>query len=176
MEYFLDEVTSKDILLENMRKMNSFGDRLTGTKGHNEFCRWLEEQLHDMGQETFSNEYEFEKWEAKRCALNVGGEDIHVSSAFHYSGLTGEEGVAGELRLTGNSPLSFSLARGKIAVVRIKNLRRISSAIAFNKRASSPEDIEIEKSYRGPVSTSFVKTLLTFPFLKTSKAKGVVCI
>ena len=113
MEYFLDEVTSKDILLENMRKMNSFGDRLTGTKGHNEFCRWLEEQLHDMGQETFSNEYEFEKWEAKRCGLNVGGEDIHVSSAFHYSGLTGEEGVAGELRLTGNSPLSFSLARGK---------------------------------------------------------------
>ena len=176
MEYFLDEVTSKDILLENMRKMNSFGDRLTGTKGHNEFCRWLEEQLHDMGQETFSNEYEFEKWEAKRCGLNVGGEDIHVSSAFHYSGLTGEEGVEGELRLTGNSPLSFSLARGKIAVVRIKNLRRISSAIAFNKRASSPEDMEIEKSYRGPVSTSFVKTLLTFPFLKTSKVKGVVCI
>lgn len=26
------------------------------------------------------------------------------------------------------------------------------------------------------MSTSFVKTLLTFPFLKTSKVKGVVCI
>ena len=60
MEYFLNEVTSKERVLENMKKMNAFGDRLTGTAGHNAFCLWLEEQLHDMGQQTFSDEYEFE--------------------------------------------------------------------------------------------------------------------
>ena len=176
MEYFLNEVTSKERVLENMKKMNSFGDRLTGTAGHNAFCLWLEEQLHDMGQQTFSDEYEFEKWEAGRCALNIDGEDIPVSSAFHYSGITGEEGVTAQLKLTANFPLSFAAARGKIAVVRIKNLKHISSRIAFNKRASLPEGMEIEKSYRGPVSTSFVKTLLTFPILKTSGVKGVICI
>ena len=89
MEYFLNEVTSKERVLENMKKMNAFGDRLTGTAGHNAFCLWLEEQLHDMGQQTFSDEYEFEKWEAGRYALNIDGEDIPVSSAFHYSGITG---------------------------------------------------------------------------------------
>ncbi len=176
MEYFLDEVTSRERVLENMDAMNAFGNRLTGTKGHNAFCLWLQEQLRAMGLEVKSKTYDFEKWEAKRCALDIEGESIPVSSPFHYSGLTGEEGVTAQLRLTGNSPLSFAAARGKIAVVRIKNLEHISSRIAFNKRASLPQGLEVEKSYRGPVSTAFVKTLLTFPALKTSGVKGVICV
>lgn len=57
-----------------------------------------------------------------------------------------------------------------------QNLSKISSKIAFNKRASVPENLEIEKSYRGPVSTSFVKTLLSFWAAKLSGMKGMICI
>lgn len=178
MQRFLDEVTSKERVLENMNRMNSFGggDRLTGTRGQREYCAWLKDEIRKMGFEVTSKEYTFDRWEAKDWSLSIDGEAVHVSSPFHYSGLTGEEGVTGRLCKVMNNPADFLRARGKIGVCRIKNLSLISSRIAFNKRASSPAELEVEKSYRGPVSTSFVKTLLTFPFLKHSGMKGMICI
>src|SRR5699024_6626857 len=101
---------------------------------------------------------------------------IKISSVFPYSGLTPDEGVTGRLVKVKNSAVGFKKARGKIGVVEIKNLRRISSKVAFDKRRSYPENLEIEKSYRGPVSTAFVKTLLTFGSLKHSGAKAIICI
>lgn len=176
MEFFLDEVTSRQEVLRNMERMNACGDRLTGTDGHNAFCDMLESEIRGMGLKVFSKEYCFRRWEAQDFSLSVEGEEIPVSSPFHYSGLTPGDGVTARLKLVGDHPLGFLRARGKIAVIRIKNLKHISSRIAFNKRASLPRELEIEKSYRGPVSTAFVKTLLTFPLLKSSGVKGAVCV
>ena len=83
----------------------------------------------------------------EELTLTVDGEEIGVSSPFHYSGLTPEEGVTARLCAVYNNPLDFQRARGKIAVCRIKNLSAISSRVAFNKRASVPADMELEKSY-----------------------------
>lgn len=178
MRFFLDEVTSKERVLENMLKMNSFGggDRLTGTVGQRQFCAWLKDEIRAMGIDVVSKDYVFERWEAKDCSLTVDGEEIGISSPFHYSGLTPEEGVTAPLCAVSDNPLDFQRARGKIAVCRIKNLSAISSRVAFNKRASVPADMEIEKSYRGPVSTAFVKTLPTFWALKSAGVKGMVCV
>ena len=178
MRFFLDEVTSKERVLENMLKMNSFGggDRLTGTVGQRQFCAWLKDEIRAMGIDVVSKDYVFERWGAKDCSLTVDGEVMGVSSPFHYSGLTPEEGVTAPLCAVSDNPLDFQRARGKIAVCRIKNLSAISSRVAFNKRASVPADMEIEKSYRGPVSTAFVKTLPTFWALKSAGVKGMVCV
>ncbi len=176
MQLFLNEVTSAERVMQNMNKMNSFGDRLTGTRGQWEFCEWLKSEIKAMGIPVTTKVYRFDRWSAKEWSLTVDGENIEVSSPFHYSGLTGEEGVSGRLVKVCNNPLDFQRARGKIAVCRIKNLSAISSRVAFNKRRSIPADLEVEKSYRGPVSTSFVKTLLTFWSLKLAGVKGMVCI
>lgn len=161
---------------EDMNTMNAFGVRLTGSDAQNEFCEWIKAQIIDMGLDVHVTPYTFKRWQAKDCSLTVDGKDVHVSSPFPYSGLTGENGVGGKLVVVGNHPLGFQRARGKIAVCRIKNLSKISSKIAFDKRKSVPGDLEIEKSYRGPVSTSFVKTLLTFWAAQLSGMKGMICI
>ena len=99
MRFFLDEVTSKERVLENMLKMNSFGggDRLTGTVGQRQFCAWLKDEIRAMGIDVVSKDYVFERWEAKDCSLTVDGEEIGVASPFHYSGLAPEEGVTAPL-------------------------------------------------------------------------------
>lgn len=161
---------------EDMNTMNAFGIRLTGSDAQNEFCEWIKAQIANMGLQSVVTPYTFKRWEAKNCSLVVDGKPVHVSSPFPYSGLTSEKGVSGKLVVVGNHPLGFQRARGKIAVCRIKNLSKISSKIAFDKRKSLPSDLEIEKSYRGPVSTSFVKTLLTFWAAQLSGMKGMICI
>lgn len=176
MTIFLNDLPSKESVMENMQKMNSFGSRLTGTKGQNAYTAWLKDEIAKMGYDVVSKQYTFKKWEATDWSLTVDGQNIDVSSPFPYSGLTNEKGVTGKLVTVFNNPLDFQRARGKIAVCRIKNLSKISSKIAFNKRASVPENLEIEKSYRGPVSTSFVKTLLSFWAAKLSGMKGMICI
>lgn len=163
-------------LYAEVQKMNSFGSRLTGTQGQRAFIGWIKEQIVNEGLEVHSTPYTFDKWEPERWSLVVDGTEIHVSSPFPYSGLTGEEGVTGKLVKVHNNPVSYLEAAGNIGVVEIKNLSKISSKIAFDKRASFPADLEIEKSYRGPVSTSFVNTLLTFWGLKPSGMKALVCI
>lgn len=180
MKLFLDEVTSKEQVLADMNTMNAFGggDRLTGTRGQRDYCAWLRREIEAMGIPVERKEYTFDRWGAKEWSLTVDGSPVHVSSPFHYSGLTGGggEGVTAKLCAVCNNPLDFQRARGKIAVCHIKNLSLISSKVAFNKRNSLPRDLEVEKSYRGPVSTSFVKTLLTFPFLKAAGMKGMICV
>ena len=163
-------------IAQDMDTMNAFGVRLTGTDAQNEFCKWIKAQIKEMGYEIHTTPYEFERWTCDKCALSVDGKDVHFSSPFPYSGLTSKDGVTAKLVEVGNHPLGFARARGKIAVCHIKNLSKISSKIAFDKRKSYPADLEIEKSYRGPVSTSFVKTLLTFWAAQLSGMKGMICI
>ena len=46
---------SKEEMLEGMHKMNSFGTRLTGSKGHNDFINWLKNEIADMNITIFSD-------------------------------------------------------------------------------------------------------------------------
>ena len=97
MTIFLNDLPSKESVMENMQKMNSFGSRLTGTKGQNAYTAWLKDEIAKMGYDVVDKQYTFKKWEATDWSLTVDGQNIDVSSPFPYSGLTDEKGVTGKL-------------------------------------------------------------------------------
>jgi len=171
-----EDLVSKEVVLKDQETMNSFGLRVTGTKGQHDYCSWLKDQIKALGIEVASKEYKFDRWESDKVSLVVDGKPMHVSSPFPYSGLTDEKGVTGKLVKVHNTPLGFQMARGKIAVLRIKDLAGITSKIAFNMRNCYPQGTTIDPFYKGPVATSFMKTLLTFWAAKLSGMKAMICI
>ncbi len=168
-------LTTKNAMLEGIEKMNACGVRNTGNAAHKEFVSYIKAEIEKLGLQATPTEYTFERWEAQESSITIDGENIAVSSPFPYSGVTGEDGITGELIEIKNNFLGHCKAKGKIGVVHIKNLSRISSKIAFDKRNSIPADLAVEPSYRGPVSTCFVKTIL-YRFLKASGIKGLICV
>lgn len=159
---------------ESMRKeieiMNGFGSRATGSKGHQEFIAWLKQQLEDMGLPIYSDTYPFERWEEKRSALKVNQEDIPVSSAYPYSGETDENGITGELIHIKNR--DYSKAKGKIAVVEIKMVKKLPIGLIMNKRKAFPGGTRIASGDGDLVLTSVLRN----PDLKKAKEKGVKAV
>jgi len=176
MSIFKEDLVSKETCLNDLQTMNSFGIRITGTKAQADYCGWLKDQIKSLGLDVFNKEYKFDRWEEKDVALTVDGKPMHVTYAFPYSGLTGEEGVTGKLVKVHNTPVGFSFARGNIGVLRIKDLGGITTKIAFNMRNCYPQGTTIDPYYKGPVATSFMKTLLTFWAAKFSGMKAMICI
>ncbi|MEK5031629.1 hypothetical protein MKY96_09300 [Paenibacillus sp. FSL R7-0302] len=127
-----DQLDSPALMLENIKKMNSFGSRTTGSEGHNRFIAWLQQQVTDMGLTVYRDKYTFDRWEEKNSSVIIDNEEIHVSSAFPYSGETDSNGVTGELVYT--KPGKYEEAKGNIAVVEIKNLKNFPMALVMNIR------------------------------------------
>lgn len=165
-------------MLEGMHKMNSFGTRLTGSRGHKDFINWLKDEICKMDIPVFSDPFYFRRWEEKRSSIEIidGGERINVpvSSAYPYSGETSPEGITEELVYV-KSPADIPKTKGKIAVFDIANINFLPSEIAFDKRTSYPEDVVLEKKYEGPVITSFVQCFYGM-LSKLTKAKAVILI
>ena len=169
---------SKEELLEGMNKMNSFGTRLTGSRGHNGFIGWLKEEIAEMGIPIYSDPFYFRRWEEKRSSIEIidGDEKINVpvSSAYPYSGETSADGITEELVYV-KSVKDIPKTTGKIAVFSVANINFLPSEIAFDKRSSYPGDVVLEKKYEGPVITSFVQCFYGI-VSKLSKAKAVILI
>ncbi len=180
MQIDMNGITSPELLQKEVEKMNSFGVRLTGTKAQRNFIKYLKDQIHSMGIETFSDPSRFMRWEETNKRLVIKDLDseteIPVSSAFPYSGRTPAEGVTAELTLVKEKHVGYLNTSGKIAVVEVDELDFLPSEIAFNERDRSiPEGLHLPSHYNGPVATAFVN----FPFLKMAKlagAKAVICI
>lgn len=174
----MDFVISKEEMLEGMNKMNSFGTRLTGSKGHTDFINWLKSEIAKMDISVFSDPFYFRRWEEKRSLINLidGDEKIRipVSSAYPYSGETTADGITEELVLV-ESVRDIPKTKGKIAVFNVSNINFLPSEIAFDKRTSYPEDVVLEKKYEGPVITSFVQCFYGI-LSKLTKAKAVILI
>ena len=60
---------SKEEMLEGMNIMNSFGTRLTGSKGHMDFINWLKEEITEMDIPIFSDPFYFRRWEEKCSSI-----------------------------------------------------------------------------------------------------------
>ena len=169
---------SKERMLEGMHTMNSFGTRLTGSKGHNDFIRWLKNEIAEMNIPTFSDPFYFTRWEEKNSSIEIidGAEKINipVSSAYPYSGQTSANGITEELVYV-ESIKDAPKTAGKIAVFNISNINFLPSEIAFDKRSSYPEDVVLEKKYEGPVITSFVQCFYGI-ISKLTRAKAVILI
>ena len=169
---------SKENLLEGMNIMNSFGTRLTGSKGHNDFINWLKQEISKNNIQIYSDPFRFRRWEEKSSSIEIieGKERINipVSSAYPYSGETDVEGITEELVYV-TSVKDIPRTKGKIAVFNVNNINFLPSEIAFDKRSSYPEDVVLEKKYEGPVITSFVQCFYGV-ISKLSKAKAVILI
>lgn len=171
--------SSPQQMLEGVRKMDSFGPRLTGSKAHADFIGWLKSEIQKDGFEIFSDPFYFDRWEEKHSSIAVLGENgektnIPVSSAYPYSGKTDEEGITEQLvyvKGLGDIPA----AKGKIAVFDVSNINFIPSEVAFDKRTSYPEDVTLEKKYEGPVITSFVHCFYGI-ISKLAAAKAVILV
>lgn len=171
-------VISKEEMLEEMHKMNSFGTRLTGSKGHSNFINYIKNEITEMGLPIFSDPFYFRRWEEKRSSIEIidGDEKIKipVSSAYPYSGETDADGITEELVYV-DSVKDIPEIKGKIAVFDIANINFLPSEIAFDKRTSYPEDVVLEKKYEGPVITSFVQCFYGI-VSKLAKAKAVILV
>ena len=169
---------SRETMLEGINTMNSFGTRLTGSKGHNDFIKWLKDEIAKMDISVYSDPFYFRRWEEKHSSIDIidGDERINipVSSAYPYSGETTADGITEDLVYV-KSIADISKTKGKIAVFNVNNINFLPGEIAFDKRTSCPEDVVLEKKYEGPVITSFVQCFYGI-VSKLSKAKAVILI
>ena len=165
-------------MLEGIETMNSFGTRLTGSKGHTDFINYLKSQISDMGIQIFSDPFYFKRWEERSSSIGIiEGEDvidIPVSSAYPYSGETSADGIIRELVYV-KELSDIKNISGKIVVFEIGNVNFLPSEIAFNKRSSYPENVVLPSKYEGPVITSFVQCFYG-ALSKLSKAKAVILV
>lgn len=92
---------SKNGLLDGMHIMNSLGIRLTGSKAHNDFISYLQDEIKKMGVKIYSDPFYFKRWEEKKSKIEILEDDkkinIPISSAYPYSGETDENGITEEL-------------------------------------------------------------------------------
>ncbi|MBP3329370.1 MAG: hypothetical protein J6L89_00910 [Clostridia bacterium] len=169
---------SKDEMLKGINKMNSFGTRLTGSKGHTNFINWLKDEITNMNIPVYSDPFYFRRWEEKSSSIEIidekGRINIPISSAYPYSGETSAEGITEELVYVKNIS-DIPKVKNKIAVFNIANVNFLPSEIAFDKRSSYPENVVLEKKYEGPVITSFVQCFYGI-ISKLTKAKAVILI
>ncbi len=169
---------SKEKMLEGIHKMNSFGTRLTGSKGHAEFINYIKSEIAEMDIPIYTDKFRFERWEEKRSSIDIIDSDevvnIPVASAYPYSGQTTANGITEELVFV-NKITDVPKTKGKIAVFNINNINFLPSEIAFDKRTSFPADVALEKKYEGPVATAFIQCFYGI-VSKLTKAKAVILI
>lgn len=170
---------SKENLLYGIQQMNSFGMRLTGSRGQQKFTDYLKNEIHKMGFSTYSDLYSFNYWEEKHSSIKIlndsEDEELEVTSAWPYSGETEEVGITAEIVEIFGKHINYLPAKGKIALVKVKDLEKVPTGFAFNQRNSYPKGLSLPKNYKGPVADSFVK----IPLISVAKAMGVkavICI
>ena len=153
----------KEHLAQGMETLISIGPKLTGSPGQRAFCDLIKAQIRKLGLEVLIDPFYFRRWEEKERGLWIetgDGEmkEIHTSSAHPYSGSTPEEGVTAKLIYL-NHLDKIVRAEGKIVVIKVEDLGKIPSEVAFNKRSAYPEDTMMPAFYNGPVATAMVKCL-----------------
>ncbi|WFR60965.1 hypothetical protein P9222_20860 [Paenibacillus amylolyticus] len=165
-----DQLDSTTTMLENIQKMNSFGSRTTGSEGHNQFIAWLQQQVTDMGFTVYRDKYTFDRWEEKKSSVIIDNEEIHVSSAFPYSGETDPNGVTGEFVYT--KPGEYEEAKDKIAVVEIKNFKNFPMALVMNIR----EKVQAPGGIPSNEGDLVLTTALKHAKLEEAKEQGVKAV
>ncbi|BCN31652.1 zinc-binding metallopeptidase family protein [Anaeromicropila herbilytica] len=165
-----NKLDSEESMLQDIITMNSYGSRTTGSRGHEQFISWLKQQLSDMGLKLHSDIYTLDQWEEKRSALLINQKEIHVSSAYPYSGETDENGVTGELIYVKRG--NYNNVNGKIAVVEINTIKKLPTGLIMNKRDGFPSSSKVISGDGDLVLTSVLRN----PNLKKAKEKGAKAV
>ncbi len=153
----------KENLRSGMETLVAIGPKLTGTDGQRAFIKYLKDEIAAMGLPLYSDPFYFKNWERTNAALSLIGGDgeespVHVSSAHPYSGETPDEGVTAKLLYLSGVDKAIR-AEGRILVMKIEDLGRLPSELAFDKRGAYPEDTVMPAFYNGPVATAMVRCL-----------------
>ncbi|HYZ30412.1 MAG TPA: hypothetical protein VE570_15220, partial [Thermoleophilaceae bacterium] len=87
---------------EDVARMVGFGPRLTGTRAHNEFIDWVQDELERAGCVSYPrDEKPFTYWNAQRWSLEMLGGPAPgpVKTAYYFprSGETPDAGITGKL-------------------------------------------------------------------------------
>jgi hypothetical protein len=158
---------------EWQQKLNSFGPRFTGSASHKSFINFIEEQLENRGLQVHRSGHRFTRWQAQTWSLSVPHENgtpetIPVSSYFPYSGSTGPDGICAPLVFCGKN---FRGARGKIAVIEVRNIK-LPSVLLFNQRKAIPKTASLPALVLNPV----IGSVLSGPNLEKAQKAGVLGI
>ncbi|WP_328856397.1 hypothetical protein OG579_13850 [Williamsia herbipolensis] len=112
--------TSEDIWERNLQLADR-GPRLTGNPAHQQFIDSIADDLDRIGLSAAHDRLTFDRWDPIRWELSIAGRPVPVAFYFPYSGITGPEGITGDLHYLGvlGHFGAWSPARGKIAVVEV---------------------------------------------------------
>lgn len=149
----------KDGLQKDFETMLGYKNRMTGAPEQKAFIDYIKQRIEEMGYKYYTDPFFFTRWEPTDWHIQVlegnSKVDIPVSSPFPYSGQTDESGIEEELVYV-DKVLDYTKLKGKIAVIRVKNVRA-PAIIAMDKRSAWPEEAVLPKMYSGTTATSFVK-------------------
>lgn len=70
---------SKQNLQTGMDTMNACGIRLTGSKAHNDFINYLQDEIKKLGVKIYSDPFYFRRWEEKNSSIEILGEGENVN-------------------------------------------------------------------------------------------------
>lgn len=104
-------------------KEDAFGaPRPTGGTAHKAFVDWLDGRLRAIdGVRVRSLSYKIKRWDARRVALRVGGQDVAVAAPLPYSLPTGSGGASAPLAYVPvGEAITAANAAGKIVVRDLK--------------------------------------------------------
>ncbi len=170
---------SRENLHNGMEKLIGIGPKLTGSPQQLAFIAYLKNEIRAMGLEVCTDPFYFESWKDTAHSLCIEDEEgvfkeVHISSVHPYSGETPDDGVTAELIYL-NKLDKVTKTEGKIIVIRIEDLGKIHSEVAFDKRSAYPEDTVMPAFYNGPVATAMVRCLAEGA-LKLLKPVGAIFV
>lgn len=166
------EKISKSELLKGIKKMNSFGSRITGSEGQLKFIAYLQKEIEKLGLTIYRDPFFFKKWEAKEASLQLygvnGPEDIEIASVFPYSGETKSNGITAELHYVEDKIGGYQGVKDKIAIIEINEADSWTGDTTFDVRSKYPKNIADPEDLEGPLSTEFEK----FQYARLAKLRG----
>jgi hypothetical protein len=158
-----------------IERLNAFGPRLTGSPAHAASIDLIAHELQSMGLTVQRDTHLMTRWTALSTGLRLDdGRTLQVASAFPYSGETSAEGVTAPLVWMGRKPKSLAAAKGKIAVVPVKNnaIGPLIRDLMFTRKTFYPDRAGAD--FSGVVTTPLLSGLTPGIDLKAAKAEGVL--
>lgn len=109
---------------QQIDRLRELGPRFSGNDAHRALIEDVATALRELGYDVHRDPHTFDGWDATsdQIGLQIGQQQIPLSSAWPYSGETGPEGVTGELVLVHGLRKNWRAAAGKIAVIEVQNL------------------------------------------------------
>ena len=104
----LKKLSSSTDLNKRVDELLKLGPRETGSPPHAKFIDQIAREIELLGLPVHRDSYRFNRWflsdRSSDCELKVAEREVTVASAYPYSGLTGPEGVSGQLEIAGCVP------------------------------------------------------------------------